>query len=801
MIRPLALVAALAAGFLLFLAGSVTPPPLAADAPVTAFSAARAMADVRVIGREPHALPSPAQRRVRDYLIGRMTALGLSPQLQAVESFTTSGPRLAGGGVVNLIGVLPGRDPVAPAVALMAHYDSVPGSPGAADDSAGVAAALEIVRAIRAQGRPARDVMVILTDGEEVGLIGARAFFDRSPLAGHVGYVLNMEARGGGGRAAMFETARDNGEDIALYRRTAAAPVSNALTVFVYRHMPNSTDFTEALAHGKRGLNYAFIGRQFDYHSPNSTPEALDQGALQHMGAQVLPTAAALAFGPLPGKAPDVVYANLIGDLTAAYPAAMGWPILAAAFGLIVLGAWRARARGDLAAADMGRGLAASLYVLGLAGAGLGLARRATGVSPGFTEFRPILAQFPLFEATMLAAGLAALLFAAAATGRGGRRWALALPPLLAGLVASAAGPFDPVSLGLGVIGAVAGLAAFARPSGLPGSWTGLMLAALAAGVAVQAAAPTASAVVVWPLLTAALASALSAAGADRRGLVVWALAGLAALACAWLGALFHQLLQGLDLPALAALPVWLAALVLWPLMTSLSDEAGRFAAPAALAVVALGLALFIGLRDPWTARHPRAVEPVYIVDPAAGRAWRASLLSPDPWTRDLLRAEGGAVAPLSLPSLRETIAAAPAAVHPGLDAPRITAATAVDGTVTLTATPHPDTAWITLELRTAAPVPSVTVNGAATDLRPVAGRWTRIRWTGETPVTVRFRPASPATVEVFADERFDRWLAATPLPPRPARLQMWDIAGSTLVIGRWIVTPPAPNGPPRIAP
>jgi len=44
----------------------------------------------------------------------------------------------------------------APAVALMAHYDSVPASTGASDDAAGVASALEIVRAIKARGVPAR---------------------------------------------------------------------------------------------------------------------------------------------------------------------------------------------------------------------------------------------------------------------------------------------------------------------------------------------------------------------------------------------------------------------------------------------------------------------------------------------------------------------------------------------------------------------------------------------------------------------------------------------------------------------
>ncbi len=378
------------------------------------------MVDVRAMGSVPHALGSPADVQVRDYLMRRMTALGLSPQIQHGAAFESSGPFISGGAVDNVIGILPGKDRSAPALAFMAHHDSVHGSPGAADDTAGVASALEMVRAIKTKGMPDRDVMVVVTDGEEAGLLGARVFFD-SPLATRVGYVINLETRGGGGRATMFETAADNGADIALYRRTAAMPLSNALSVFVYKHLPNDTDFTVAKAHGKVGLNYAFIGRQFDYHSPSSTPEALDQGALQHMGAQILPTATALAFGPLPGRAPDAVYGNVLGSLTVQYPAWGGWLAVLAAAGLIVIGAWRAHIREGLTWPDVARGAGASLYGLAGAVAVLELVRRATGVGTGWMDYRPILARFPQYEVMMLAAALGLVVIAAALSSRKAR--------------------------------------------------------------------------------------------------------------------------------------------------------------------------------------------------------------------------------------------------------------------------------------------------------------------------------------------------------------------------------------------
>ena len=90
--------------------------------------------------------------------------------------------------------------------------------------------------------------------------------------------VPALEARGGGGRAMMFETGPGNAQTIARYaqatQRATGGPSSNALAVFVYRLMPNGTDFTVAAQRGLAGVNLAFIGRPAQYHSPTSTPDA-----------------------------------------------------------------------------------------------------------------------------------------------------------------------------------------------------------------------------------------------------------------------------------------------------------------------------------------------------------------------------------------------------------------------------------------------------------------------------------------------------------------------------------------------
>ena len=211
----------------------------------------------------------------------------------------------------------------------MAHYDSVWGSPGAADDAAGVASALEIARAIL-PGEQARDLVLIITDAEELGLVGAKGFFGAEgftpdPLASRIGALVNLETRGGGGRASMFETAPGNGEMVRLFQRSVQNPAANSLAVKIYELLPNSTDFTPAKKRGIQGVNFAFIGDAFLYHSPLATPERLDQAGLQHLGGQGLDITRALVTAQaLPKPAPDLVFSDVLGRFIIAYPPALG---------------------------------------------------------------------------------------------------------------------------------------------------------------------------------------------------------------------------------------------------------------------------------------------------------------------------------------------------------------------------------------------------------------------------------------------------------------------------------------------
>ena len=744
MARLTAFFACLAAAFGLFYFATATPPPLPATAPATEFSAGRAMADVAAMAAVPHPVGSAADALVRDHLIARMTALGLSPHVRREESHRAETVAdevyIAGADIENVIGVLLGRDRALPALVLMAHRDSVPGSPGAADDIAGVACLLEIVRAIEAAGAPRRDIIVVITDGEEPGLLGANAFFADDPSAARAGFVLNLEARGGGGRAAMFETGADNGGAIDLFARTARRPASTSLSVFVYKLLPNDTDFTIAKARGLPGLNYAFIGRQFDYHSPSSTIAALDEGSVQHMGDEVLGTAMALAFAPaLPIHAPDKVYADVFGVTVIAYPAWGGWIALAIAGGLIAIGAWRAGRAGELRGIDLAKGLSATvLFMLTVAGA-LVATRHLTGAGFGFVAQRPLLARFALFEAAMATSAIGAILLSVAMVAGARTRCA--------------------------------------------GVWSGLLLTSCVLGVALQATAPTIAFMVTWPLIAAGLVSALTGAGA--RGGLAWAPGALVIVTItAWLGVFLHLLMQGLDVPAALAPIVWLAALSLWPLAWPKARGARRFLPGLVLLLIGLGLALVMRLNSPWTPRHPDAAEPLYVVAPQTGRAWRADQLTPGAWSRAWLTADATPSGPLMLPGLGRPVTAVPAPVI-ATSAPAVTVERGADGVITLHAVPAADTLTLRLDLDCDTVLSDTHVNGKPIVLA-APGRRTHLRWQAAPEgFTVSFKPVGPGRLSLRWAQYLPGWpRGARPPPPMPPDVMAWDLAGSTVVVG-----------------
>lgn len=97
----------------------------------------------------------------------------------------------------NAIGWLQGSDPDAGVILISAHLDAIGAKDGkvvlgANDDASGVAAVLELARALSAGGQPKRSVMFVGYGAEEIGLLGSQ-YFARKPPVPLQSIIANLE--------------------------------------------------------------------------------------------------------------------------------------------------------------------------------------------------------------------------------------------------------------------------------------------------------------------------------------------------------------------------------------------------------------------------------------------------------------------------------------------------------------------------------------------------------------------------------------------------------------------------------
>lgn len=300
------------ATFLALLSIYEQKPPQAqlASSPPEEFSSERAMRHIEAVAQQPHPVASAEAAKVRSYILNELTALGLSPTVQG-----------SGKNLYNIVARLNGTDG-GEAILLTGHYDTVAASPGAADNSSAVALILETLRALKA-GPPLRnDVISLFTDGEEAGLLGAKAFVFSHPWSKHVGLVLNFDARGTRGPALMFETSSGNGWLIREYAKASVCPFANSLMYEIYKLLPNDTDFTVFKEAGYPGFNFAFIDGYTSYHTKFDNIENLDERSVQHEGSNALHLTR--HFGDLSldgGGETDAVYFDILGLAVVHYSA------------------------------------------------------------------------------------------------------------------------------------------------------------------------------------------------------------------------------------------------------------------------------------------------------------------------------------------------------------------------------------------------------------------------------------------------------------------------------------------------
>lgn len=318
------------------------------EAAATEFSAERAMVHMKAIAGKPHPVGSAGHVEVMNYLYGQLKEMAVRPEIQQTTFVSRRwGMPLRASNVKNILGRIEGAGN-GKVILLTAHYDTAPNSPGANDNTTGVAAILETVRAIKAGPRLKNDVICLFTDAEEIGLIGAEAFLTEHAWAREVGAVLNFEARGRSGPVVMFETSEANGQLIAHLAKASSRLVANSLSQDIYRLLPNDTDLTIFKEAGLAGYNFAHAGGSAYYHTLADSLENYDERVLQQHGEHALQVTRYLGDDDLDLFAEtNSVYFDLIGLLLIRYPYSLVWPlvlVIAAACGVVIyLGVRRGR--------------------------------------------------------------------------------------------------------------------------------------------------------------------------------------------------------------------------------------------------------------------------------------------------------------------------------------------------------------------------------------------------------------------------------------------------------------------------
>jgi hypothetical protein len=286
-----------------------------AGAPGPGVDADRAIGHVAALtALGPRPDGSPAAARAADYIAHALEELGATVERVPVGAVEIPALRVLGRTLRGPLTVV-SRDPdlvvrlggPGPALLFMAHYDTVPGSPGAVDNAAGVGALIELARALRAA--PLRTPVVIaFPANEETHLAGSEILAARAAAAGDVAFALALDLVGGAGPLSLNGASRLIRARELRWLAGAADRAGVALRApLPHRVVSRWWPELERSDHGpftRRGIRAAHLyhrgqdGEHIDlaYHSARDTIARVERASVDELGRLLL----ALATEPVP---------------------------------------------------------------------------------------------------------------------------------------------------------------------------------------------------------------------------------------------------------------------------------------------------------------------------------------------------------------------------------------------------------------------------------------------------------------------------------------------------------------------
>ncbi len=317
-----AILVTIAITLIIFINLRINQPPavISSEAPPDVFSAERAAMHLPPIASIPNPSGSKANEEVFSYIRTHLEKMGYEPEVHATTFFASYYLFKRIAYLNNLLLKIPGTQGDQ-TILIMGHYDTVINAPGASDNGAAVVTMLEVLRMLKHHPPMKNNLIFFFPDGEEYGLLGAQAFKEQHPWAENIDLIINLEAMGTSGQSIMFETGENNLNIIRDFARTVPYPVGNSLSVEVYMRIGTATDYNVFKYDGYQGLNFAYIGNSFDYHTAGDNIENTDLRSIQHHGSYL--AALLFHFGNVnfePNASQNAVYFNTIGYGFVHYP-------------------------------------------------------------------------------------------------------------------------------------------------------------------------------------------------------------------------------------------------------------------------------------------------------------------------------------------------------------------------------------------------------------------------------------------------------------------------------------------------
>jgi hypothetical protein len=275
-----------------------------------------AWSDLEHITRSFHPYNSHANDDVRAYLLSRIEDIITSKQLKRseVEVFNdlTSNVTFSYGATsvyfegTNVIVAIRGseddepfnfkdRRPENGGVLVNAHYDSVSSGYGASDDGVGVVTVLQLLSYFTESNNwPKRTVVLLLNNGEEDFLNGAKAFM-RNPISQVPHTFVNLEGAGAGGRATLF---RSTDTEVTRFYKRSKYPFGTVVSGDGFKKglVRSETDYR--VFHGElglRGLDIAFMEPRARYHTVEDSTRETSMNSLWHMLSAAIASTSGLA--------------------------------------------------------------------------------------------------------------------------------------------------------------------------------------------------------------------------------------------------------------------------------------------------------------------------------------------------------------------------------------------------------------------------------------------------------------------------------------------------------------------------